>query len=1115
MILFKLKNLCIFLCIILSSELFFAQETEGFAIPNFTPPSPEAYQMTKYGDLPIDEFNGKVQANIPLYEYVAGQLKLPISLNYYGAGVKVNDIPTQVGINWTLEAGGIITRELRDLPDEFGKVNNTRFNLTDQEITNLVKPDCTSESAQLREYFVNDNYDTEVDIFRFHFLNYTGSFYFDGNFQPKLIKNEYHLKIEVQGELFYDKTIIITDTSGIKYYFGGAVCESTSLRSLNYGGITSFYLYQIQHPINGTIIFEYDTLDNYAINLSKQHTTTRYLAADQNYEDCSEGVFSDSNSYSLIRNNIIHNRVLKRIYNMSNNEFIIFNRTLLNNESFKTVLNNIEIRKGFISNSYLKSKVNLTYSGLENVTNAKRFFLTEVLINKGLQYPNETRKKYEQYRMLYNDPNALPARLSRDVDMLGYYNNAGNTTLTPCFPNPDGTYASNCPDRDANFFYSSKGTLKRLYYPTGGYTEFEYEAQPSYRQETGNWGWMLSLNPTVIQPAEIHQQIPGNYTDENGIVQTIVMPKLNGRHQITLSANTFGNIQNKNAQVTIKITDSSGGEIIRNTTLPSYEFSYIFSQNKTYSISFKITPPTQTIATYEGATGSFSISDVPQAVSIGAAGVRVLRVKNFQDENNLSSIKRYYYKAYDKLNSIESDQFEFIPLKTSSAYITTCFRIEDVMEVSVQTTSIHSDYNYSDFCSSMITYRDFTNVSVSYGGDNFEQGGIEKTFKASEKSTYVQLKSVTPGLLNEFYINTNPEAKGNAFSLDGTLVKEKTFKNINGTIYKVLEKQFGYEYPAVASKTNLFGSKLYSPIRYSYPCNDGNTISNFFIGAYSTTSYDFKKTSEKETLYIDPVPATLVAHNHEESGDPNVTYPTQEELESTYKKITTSRSYEYGSLKGLPTVITEETSQVGVSKIQKNYYVNDASIIGGLNPAQIAACNKLLSQNNIAKPIQVEEYQNSQLLGKRRTTYKVWNSNPEAVLPEFVQSAKGVTFEDRVVFTEYDDSGNPSIVSMKNGTLTKYIYNINNQVRLKIENYLPSDPPITFPAESEDCSLINLYPKSMVTVYNYDENTNQIISVVAPDCQKTHYVYDEMHKLKYIKDHNQNIIQEFINNYKP
>lgn len=73
--------------------LVFAQ---AFAqIPELThssviPPSPVASELTKYITYPVDLCNGLVKTNIPLYEIVDGDIRIPITLNYHASGLKPN-----------------------------------------------------------------------------------------------------------------------------------------------------------------------------------------------------------------------------------------------------------------------------------------------------------------------------------------------------------------------------------------------------------------------------------------------------------------------------------------------------------------------------------------------------------------------------------------------------------------------------------------------------------------------------------------------------------------------------------------------------------------------------------------------------------------------------------------------------------------------------------------------------------------------------------------------------------------------------------------------------------------------------------------------------------------
>jgi YD repeat-containing protein len=152
-------------------------------------------------------------------------------------------------------------------------------------------------------------------------------------------------------------------------------------------------------------------------------------------------------------------------------------------------------------------------------------------------------------------------------------------------------------------------------------------------------------------------------------------------------------------------------------------------------------------------------------------------------------------------------------------------------------------------------------------------------------------------------------------------------------------------------------------------------------------------------------------------------------------------------------------------------------------------------------------------LATQKTIYKEHANHLS--LPERIQTSKGANpLEDRVIFEEYDAKGNPTVMLLKDGTKAKYFYNALNQVVLKVENYTSALNIPDMPNLSDACGFINLYPSAMMSVYNYDPITNQIVSIVASNCQTTTYVYDELHQLKLIKDNDGNILQEFDHNYK-
>jgi hypothetical protein len=79
--------------------------------------TPEVTAFQKVNFLPINLYSGKPEINIPLYVVKSGDIEIPISLKYDIGENKVDGIATNVGWGWSLQAGGNITRIIRDIDD--------------------------------------------------------------------------------------------------------------------------------------------------------------------------------------------------------------------------------------------------------------------------------------------------------------------------------------------------------------------------------------------------------------------------------------------------------------------------------------------------------------------------------------------------------------------------------------------------------------------------------------------------------------------------------------------------------------------------------------------------------------------------------------------------------------------------------------------------------------------------------------------------------------------------------------------------------------------------------------------------------------------------------------
>ena len=192
--------LCLLLTLTISFPFqLFAQLT---LVNELDKPSVQAAEMTRYGKLNPQLYTGKVSVSIPIYFYRDSRFTIPVSLEYSYNGLVANRQAGIVGLGWTLNAGGCITREVRGIPDElYGKfrdVSGTPFDTRDLHGFDYI-PTGSDLSAILFEgiqrpgpanvlktaYEINGTlYETSPDIYHFSFPGHSGSFYRnpDGSF---------------------------------------------------------------------------------------------------------------------------------------------------------------------------------------------------------------------------------------------------------------------------------------------------------------------------------------------------------------------------------------------------------------------------------------------------------------------------------------------------------------------------------------------------------------------------------------------------------------------------------------------------------------------------------------------------------------------------------------------------------------------------------------------------------------------------------------------------------------------------------------------------------------------------------------------------------------------
>jgi len=167
-------------------------------------------------EVSVDQFTGTAVVSLPLAAATAPGLTVPVSLNYAATGVQVEDEGNIVGVNWGLQAGYSIRREVRGLPDDALVTSSTenrygwlRYDAGSPTVAlsqvpavpsviNAAGCDATVEQpawSQLEQLgSLHDSggnlhkmYDTEPDIFYYTLPGHSGKFVFDAQGQAHTI----------------------------------------------------------------------------------------------------------------------------------------------------------------------------------------------------------------------------------------------------------------------------------------------------------------------------------------------------------------------------------------------------------------------------------------------------------------------------------------------------------------------------------------------------------------------------------------------------------------------------------------------------------------------------------------------------------------------------------------------------------------------------------------------------------------------------------------------------------------------------------------------------------------------------------------------------------------
>ncbi|MEY8760866.1 hypothetical protein [Chryseobacterium tongliaoense] len=440
-------------------------------LPKILPSSPEAFKLGSYGNIPVSLFTGTANINIPLTNYKAGNLSLPVALSYGSNGIKIDDMNGSTGLGWNLITAGVITRTIRDLPDE----ENVNISFPNDIGTLGVR------HPTVMQYFQdasNDLVDSEQDLYMANFNGNSIKFVFDRRGTP-IVYSQKDVIIEGQSG---GSSFTITMDDGIKYYFTDK--ETTENRTLGDGhsllssNTTAWYLTKIEDPSNGEQIIIENQNAGYSATLSNSQMMRYTLGAAQP-SVCGGSAFSLPPVVGGLISHLqsVGGKQVKRIYSNNPNygEITFEYTTSTGNEDYQKLSK--VVRK---LNSVTINDINFNYT----LTANKRLFLNSI---------NDNISK-AVHSFEYTNPEELPVRLSFARDTGGYYNGIStNTNLIPQLSIPSVSYPG--ATQGVVPTKSQVGMLKKIIYPTKGNSEFSYEnhTQKQYKLITPGQSNGLSI----------------------------------------------------------------------------------------------------------------------------------------------------------------------------------------------------------------------------------------------------------------------------------------------------------------------------------------------------------------------------------------------------------------------------------------------------------------------------------------------------------------------------------------------------------------------------------------------------------------------------------------------
>ena len=504
-----------------SMQALYSQELKPKAVA-----TPEAAMMDKFGNIPVSYYTGVPEISIPIYTIRAGSYEVPIVLRYHSSGVQVEENATWVGLGWDLTVEGGVRQNIYGMLDQdnnYPSMNATTYNnmiahaqindqysgmenaITSEEV--CTQDGCPGQTYDLSSIVSMKTYDWgQPNTYTVSLPSGSAQFYLDpmthtpnqyGN------KSESYIIQKATNTSTYVSEWTIKDAHGNVYFFSRDHNEfSYNTASTQYYNSLNAKLSQITVPGGQTITYNY-TDGKYQIpSYSQNKVHNSHEGSFQSYSTINTieyltkyltSIETETEKVEFVLSSTAGDRQDMVGINMQNG----YGAKRLSAIHIWDKINNRKVKSILFTYDYFYSDP--AYSGITGSSSnylSKRLKLVSVTI---VGYTPEGNQVFDMppYIFEYDETHALPNKDAYARDHWGYFNGQSqNTSFIPDLENdilsgnfvytdfalqrmPDFVLNDFKNDGQANkgmkFEFATAGILKKITYPTGGYSKLEYE----------------------------------------------------------------------------------------------------------------------------------------------------------------------------------------------------------------------------------------------------------------------------------------------------------------------------------------------------------------------------------------------------------------------------------------------------------------------------------------------------------------------------------------------------------------------------------------------------------------------------------------------------------------